>query len=331
MLAAGGAVAGAAWVAPQITSVAAAAAASAGPGNVVTVGNSGVVLSSADGTEWGTAAGAPVGGDGAQTSAAGVSENLLGVAFSPPLGLFAAVGASGRVLTSPDGATWTVRFAPTESTLRAITWVDFCSRFIAVGDNGNMVFSTNGLSWIFSSTEAVDSLHAVAANDTTVVAVGANGTVVTSTDGSFFGIRGPVQGAEFTGIVWAQDGDDSQFVAVGSGGGAWSSPDGEAWTMIDTLSELPYTGVAFAANIGYVIVADDVIGGANYDGTTWTEGEFFPSDLLSITWSSLLGVFVATGRSGVVATSPDGVDWLYVEPDPTEVDLNGVAARVMPP
>ncbi len=48
------------------------------------------------------------------------------VAWSPSLGLFAAVGLSGvgtqEVMTSPDGITWTLHSTPSNSFWVGITW-----------------------------------------------------------------------------------------------------------------------------------------------------------------------------------------------------------------
>lgn len=68
-----------------------------------------------------------------------VNNNWYGVAWSPELGLFAAVAGSGtgnRVMTSPDGINWTVRTSAADNDWRAVTWSPELGLFVAVGISG---------------------------------------------------------------------------------------------------------------------------------------------------------------------------------------------------
>ena len=72
-----------------------------------------------------------------RTSAA---DNAWGaIAWSPELGLFAAVaytGTGNRVMTSPDGITWTIRTSAAGNSWRAIAWSPELGLFAAVALNG---------------------------------------------------------------------------------------------------------------------------------------------------------------------------------------------------
>ena len=73
----------------------------------------------------------------ARTSAA---DNLwFSVAWSPELGLFCAVAASGtgnRVMTSPDGVSWTARTSAADNSWYSVCWSPELSLFCAVAING---------------------------------------------------------------------------------------------------------------------------------------------------------------------------------------------------
>jgi len=311
-IAGAGAVAGAAWVAPQIISALAASAATAGPGNVVAVGNSGTIVVTADAKTW-------------TLATSGVPQDLEDVAYSPTLGLYAAVGAEGRVVTSPDGNTWTPRFTPTESRLFAVAWVPFCSRFVAVGSNGAIITSTDGITWSFVFTGVQWSLLGIAANTGAIVVVGEAGTILASFDGSTFLSGGTLTTDALHDIEYSPE--LNQWLAVGENGTALSSAAFGVWDVEVTGSTAPFQfSVWNAAEAAYVVVADDASGsGARFDGTTWTPDATFPPGLFAVTYSFPLSLFVAVGVAGIIATSVHGIIWTP-QVSPTGQRLNGVAA-----
>ena len=113
-----------------------------GSGRWVAVLQSGNIYTSDD--DWGSAT--------ERTS--GTSYNLYGVVYAKgSINKWVAPGANGRLLTSPDGVTWTV------------VWN---------GDDG---------SW------GTSHIYGIATDHTTIVIVGASGKLATSTDGETFTIR----------------------------------------------------------------------------------------------------------------------------------------------
>ena len=309
-----GAVAGAAWVAPQIISAPAASAATAGPGNVVAVGNAGTIVVTTDAETW-------------TLAVSGVPEDLEDVAYSPTLGLWAAVGADGRVVTSPDGNTWTPRFTPTESRLFAVAWVPFCSRFVAVGNNGNIITSTDGITWNFVFTGVQWPLLGVAANAGAIVVVGEAGTLLASFDGSTFISGGSLTTENLFDIEYAPE--LGQWLAVGENGTALASSVFGVWEPQATGSTERFQfSVWNAAEAAYVVVSDDAAGsGARFDGTTWTPDATFPPGLIAVTYSFPLSLFIAVGVFGIIATSVHGIFWTPAT-SPTAQRLNGVAALI---
>jgi fibronectin type 3 domain-containing protein len=72
----------------------------------VTVGNSGTILTSSDGTTW-------------TSRTSGTTNNLYGVTYGNST--FVTVGDSGTILTSSDGTTWTSRTSGTTNNLYGVT------------------------------------------------------------------------------------------------------------------------------------------------------------------------------------------------------------------
>ena len=73
----------------------------------VSVGESGTILTSSDGTSW-------------DNRTSGTSKHLKGVTYGN--GLFVTVGDKGTILTSSDGTTWTERTSGTSRYLQGISY-----------------------------------------------------------------------------------------------------------------------------------------------------------------------------------------------------------------
>jgi hypothetical protein len=72
----------------------------------------------------------------------------LSICWSKELGLFAVVG-SGKVMTSSDGITWTIRTTPYGTTGRGVCWSGELGIFVAVGIGGTykVMTSPDGINW----------------------------------------------------------------------------------------------------------------------------------------------------------------------------------------
>ena len=94
-------------------------------------------------------------------------------------GLFVLVGNSGLVATSPDGVTWTNRSftAPNFTSVRY-----YAGQFIAtINSSQSYYVSTDGINWAGRTTGSFDAVFDTAqVNATSVVAVGAFGTILTA-------------------------------------------------------------------------------------------------------------------------------------------------------
>ena len=211
--------------------------------------------------------------------------NWYGVAWSPELGLFAAVSVTGtndRVMTSPNGIDWTIRVTPADNDWRAIAWSPELGLFAVVagtGTNDRVMTSADGITWTIRVTPADNSWRAIAWSPE-------------------LGLFAAVAGS----------GTDDRVM---------TSPDGINWTIGVTPEDNNWYGVAWSPELGlFAAVAgtgtDDRVM-TSPDGITWTI-RVSPADnnWLSVAWSSELGLFAAVAASGAldqVMTSPNGIDW----------------------
>lgn len=78
----------------------------------------------------------------------GTTNILRGVAYSSADDLFVAVGASGTILTSPDGVTWTSRTSGTTQNLQDLTYGGANNLFVVVAASGTILTSTDGITWL---------------------------------------------------------------------------------------------------------------------------------------------------------------------------------------
>ena len=79
------------------------------------------------------------------------------VTYSESLGLFVAVGASGIVLTSSDGISWTSRTSGVSTVLWSVTYSESLGLFVAVGASGIVLKSDFTLAENLISTLTLDS------------------------------------------------------------------------------------------------------------------------------------------------------------------------------
>jgi hypothetical protein len=208
------------------------------------------------------------------------------VAWSPELGLFAAIrveGTSTDIYTSPDGMTWTAKTTPTTpvgQNWKAICWSAERGEFMATGQPYTNVamYSSDGETW----------------------------TQATGT-GDF--------GGEV--IIWVRE--LALYIGIGvvssQSGSVATSPDGLAWTGRYTYPNPPVACLGWAPALGLLVAMgqNHVITSSN--GVAWNLGTP-PNDLLwhTVAWSPELGRFCAGSGGGgtatdTAATSPDGLAW----------------------
>lgn len=187
---------------------------------LVAVGDSGVILRSADATTdaW------------VDTSVPAVSESLGGVTWESVNSQFAIVGAGSTILTG-DGTSWVeedLGNIPGSLNLRDIAWLG--DRYIAVGNNAAVVTSNiDGSLWTSQDTGvsvANTAFNAVSSNGSIIIIVGSNGTILDSVDGITWNEQAKPLNNDLNDITW----DGTQFTIVGSNDTILTSADGSTWT-----------------------------------------------------------------------------------------------------
>ena len=241
----------------------------------------------------------------------------------PPGGeLFVAVAGSGtgnRVMTSPDGITWTPRTSAADNIWTSVTWggPPGAELFVAVAANGTgnrVMTSPDGITWTARASAADNAWYGVTwggpPGAELFVAVAANGTgnrVMTSPDGITWTAQTSATDITWRSVVWGGPANGRLFVATASGGAGnrvMTSPDGITWTPRASTNGGP--SVAWGGPAGSeLFVAVSRGGGGSYvvtspDGITWTPRTATASSWNSVTWGepSSSRAFVAVSASG---------------------------------
>jgi hypothetical protein len=132
--------------------------------------------------------------------------------------------------------------------------------FVAVGAEGTIVSSPDGISWTPRVSGTSTDLFGVAASRQALVAVGARGTIVSSPDGVFWTAQDSHTSTDLAHVIF----DGERFVAVGgsfsTGAVTLKSHDGTSWTLIESPASYMFHAVAHA-------------------GTTLVAAAYFRSDL----------------------------------------------------
>ena len=212
---------------------------------------------------------------------------------------YIAVGSSGRILSSTDGANWTAQLSGTNST--SFDKVQYLNgNYLAMG--GGLLTSSNGTTWTTRSVGGATQ-NAAAFGASVYVVVGTGGSVYSSPDLATWTSRS-AGGNILNDVIFA----NSIFVAVGASGAVYSSPDGITWTL-QSAGSSNFNRVIYANSL-FVLVGSNSTIYTSSNGTTWTlatSGALSASALNDVAWNG--SVFCAVGDNGTIGTSPDGTTW----------------------
>jgi photosystem II stability/assembly factor-like uncharacterized protein len=192
------------------------AIASDGAGNLVASGANGRIIYSSDGTAW--------------TSITYGTSALYGVTYGNSTtngNVFVAVGAGGKILWSDDkGATWHDATNTSTEDLKAVTYggIDSATSsstsvgvFVAVGANGTVLTSVDGVTWTLQTGTSIPST-----TNLNGIALSASRRFVAVGDAGkvFFSGYAITNAGAATGMVWssATEATTSPLYAVTTGG-----------------------------------------------------------------------------------------------------------------
>jgi len=275
---------------------------------------------------------------GAPVSSASSAPNLRGVTYG---NLFVAVGENGALFSSTDvsnsstnGTIWTaatsIPAAATTTTLYAVSYDAFLTRYMVTGSGGMILQSTDAATWTQLTSSTTSDLRAIANNGgTTFVATGASGTITTSTNGgSAWAVQNSGTLNSLNGIVYGHGNNTTTpgniFVAVGAAGTVLYSANGLSWSAATSVStpSSDINGVTYGLINGvgtFVAVTADGNVITSTDGSTWTTVASGLSALNAVTASlnaavplstTVTNAFVAVDNTGNIFRSTDGgVSW----------------------
>lgn len=212
-------------------------------------------------------------------------------------GLYVAVGDNARIMTSSDGADWTIEEVPLTNSVSASNTL-----FLGVGGTTNFL--------IAAGTKGSLS---ISPND--LVAV-----LETNEDGGVF-----TNYASTLGVIWyslpapaATTNDlagvcsfSNSFYLVGGNGTLLNSPDGTNWSALDSGTKNYLSGIASFTNGLLVLTGNEGTILTSPDGTHWTSHASGTTNWL-YRLRCVNGQLLAVGENGTMLTSTNGTNWASI-------------------
>jgi hypothetical protein len=238
---------------------------------------------------------------------------LLGVCYGK--NIFVAVGDSGQVLTSPNGADWTLHDSVTFDELHGIIFEQ--GIFVAVGyswddSRGLIMTSPDGASWSRYMTNSNETVYGIAFGNNTFAAVSDYGSIAVapSTGAPWTILNNALQQYPLYGITFA----NNLFVATGAQGAIVTSSNGASWTELAAHGAWPSLSLHPERRWSVVEGDDLLIATNNLDtmlrspnGVAWTSSALPVWNSSDMIFANDL--FVRVGADGKVFSSVDGTQW----------------------
>ncbi len=176
-------------------------------------------------------------------------------------------------------------------------------KYIAVGNNGTAVSSTDLVSWSLLSTGTTNNLAGIIYDGAKFLVVGGSGTILTSPDGQTWSSQTSGTSNRLNSITSS----GSRYVAAGEKGLTISSLNGTNWTAhTSDFSDL--LAITYG-NSTYVTVGQNGTIWASADGTNWDSYAYSTNLALNAVSYNTAGFFVASGDSGLILTSTNAHTW----------------------
>jgi len=183
----------------------------------------------------------------------------------------------------------------------------------------DIVIDGTGQQWNVASAGINSKLNGIVWGNKKFVAVGENGSILTSSNGMSWINQTSGTTHELLGVTWS----GTQYIAVGDKGTILTSPDGITWTprapgqTTSTLFSVAWGGERFTA-VGNKFGINETEIMNSSDGITWTNNPFTVANsyLFGVTWSG--AKWIAVGykpNASLVLSSPDGITWSDISID----------------
>jgi photosystem II stability/assembly factor-like uncharacterized protein len=214
-----------------------------------------------------------------------------------------------QTMTSTNGRDWTLHTPVSGREIESVAGGN--GRFVAVGKEGSSsetdaerartFFSTDGLQWETNAARFQNNLQSVVWVKDHFLAMGDDGHLVRSDDGTSWTEISISRDLDLHGITRTSD----RFIAVGDDSKIWCSSDGERWTA----HSLPLTvalGVAHGRGVtvvcgenGSILVSTNLL--------EWVQVRSGTGTLYDIIFDG--DRFLAVGEEGTLLSSEDGRNW----------------------
>ena len=223
-------------------------------------------------------------------------------------GRFVALAGLNR-MTSTDLANWSVTTTPRQH--NAVAFGNGLLVSVGSGDftysNGFVSVSMDGSRWLPQTTPTRVDLNAVTYAQGKFVAVGASGTILSSTNGMNWTDR--TTGSTTVQLQGLTHGNGA-FVAVGTSGAVRYSTDGENWVSVSlgvTLKSVTHAKGLFVA------VGDSGAIRTSVNGTNWSNRTISSEFLNAVQYAGdrfvAVGYTAGSGEGAVVLHSINGTNW----------------------
>lgn len=300
-----------------------------------TLGTSGRLVAVAQGTGTNQVMTSDDGGASWTARTASAARSWNSVCWAPALSLFVAVASDGallgRVMTSPDGITWTSRTAA-NGEWASVAWSPSLARFVAVGLSGGPNYamtSTDGTTWTASGVTQVAGYwtSVTAAGSLGFVAVGqfdtGSGQVMVASTGLNWAAGTVTAANQWTSVAWSSTLSLLVAVSIDGANRVMTSTNGTAWTARSAAAANSWWAVTWSPTFGYFVALST--DGTNQvmmsaDGITWLSD----SAITSKSWQSIVDANEISQLVGLASADLDSV----MTADTTVTNVGGKFADV---
>ena len=227
---------------------------------------------------------------------------------------FVALGVDGSIITSGDSVTWKSATAVAVNAGQVMNGIAYGNgTYVVVGAGGYIATNTSGGTntgtdpnstiseiitgaWVPQTSGTAQDLYSVAFVNGDFLAVGQQGTMLSSHDGVNWTKRNTGTSNDLLQVAYGA----ATYVAVGSNGTIISSADSATWSKQTSPTTQALYAICFGNN---TFVAAGKLGTIAYSSSgtdgSWTLTSAGASDLYGITGS---GTYVAVGAAGAVVS-----------------------------
>lgn len=258
-----------------------------GGGVYIAVGFNGQILRSVDATNW-------------TVETSPTAEHLRSVAYSSYHDAFIATGDSGTIITSPDGIAWGGQTSGITEDLNSVT--TYLGLVLIAGNAGRILASLDLFNWDIRTSGTLQNLNGITTATlgtvVTAFAVGASGTVVTSSDAGFITWDDTTYTSPTTSTLIAAstlDIDGTTTVAIIGNGGSIFTTTGGSWNDTGIPAGLDGSAnLVFDAQASTLSIAADIVPQTTETWDLGTDTKRWGNAYFSANGGVTIGAVVAT-------------------------------------